>query len=207
MLIVSKHVLIVSKGSLYLQTTFLETELAVLLQLLFVQGEGNLVKIARRASHVFSSGLAVVEAQEIMLADHFLFANMQFWLCGFRASNTQSHQIAAQKEKQLETMRDALGLKEVKEGEAFDRDLQEQRKQERMIAREEKDRERREKQAAIEEEEKRQKKEQRKEEKQKQREQEEEEHKQRKRDRKLRREHEEEERHRKRKEARDKRDS
>lgn len=181
--------------------------MAVLLQSLFVLGERNLVKIARLASHVLSLGLAVVEAQEIMSTDHFLSANMQFWLCGFRASNTQSHQIAAQKEKQLETMRDALGLKEVKEGEAFDRDLQEQRKQERMIAREEKDRERREKQAAIEEEEKRQKKEQRKEEKQKQREQEEEEHKQRKRDRKLRREHEEEERHRKRKEARDKRDS
>ncbi|KAL2621849.1 hypothetical protein R1flu_002054 [Riccia fluitans] len=55
-----------------------------------------------------------------------------------KVPETQSHQIAAKKEKQLDVMKAALGIEEIKEGEAFDRELQEQRKQERILAREEK---------------------------------------------------------------------
>uniref|UniRef100_A0A7I4AK01 CWF21 domain-containing protein n=2 Tax=Physcomitrium patens TaxID=3218 RepID=A0A7I4AK01_PHYPA len=120
-----------------------------------------------------------------------------------RMNSTQSHHIAAQKEKQLESMRDALGLKNVKEGEASDRELQEQKRQERIMAREEKEQENREKQAAIEEEERRQKKELRREEKLRHREQQEEERKQRKLERKVRREQDEQERYQKGKESRE----
>jgi hypothetical protein len=114
------------------------------------------------------------------------------WCC--RLSSTQSHHVAAQKEKKMDTMRAALKLGDVKEGEAFDRELQEQRKQERIFVREEKDRERREKQAAIEEEERRKEKEKRREAKDRKREEEEEDRKQRKREKKARHEKEEEDR-------------
>ncbi|CAK9221945.1 unnamed protein product [Sphagnum jensenii] len=111
-----------------------------------------------------------------------------------KVSSTQSHHVAAQKEKKMDTMRAALKLGDVKEGEAFDRELQEQRKQERIFVREEKDRERREKQAAIEEEERRKEKEKRREAKDRKREEEEEDRKQRKREKKARHEKEEEDR-------------
>ncbi|KAJ7535414.1 hypothetical protein O6H91_12G032300 [Diphasiastrum complanatum] len=58
-----------------------------------------------------------------------------------RLSETQTHQVAARKEKKLDILKAALRLEDVKEGEAFDRELQEQRKQERLIAREEKEKE------------------------------------------------------------------
>ncbi|KAH9541042.1 hypothetical protein CY35_14G038900 [Sphagnum magellanicum] len=111
-----------------------------------------------------------------------------------KVSSTQSHHVAAQKEKKLDNMRAALKLGDVKEGEAFDRDLQEQRKQERMLAWEEKDRERHEKQAAIEEEERRKEKERQRAAKDRKREEEEEERKQRRQERKARHEKEEEQR-------------
>jgi len=44
--------------------------------------------------------------------------------------------IAAMKEKKMETMKASAGHYSGKEGEAFDRDLQEQKRQERMMARE-----------------------------------------------------------------------
>ena len=63
----------------------------------------------------------------------------------FRISETQTHQIAAKKERQLETFKAALGLGDIKEGEPFDRELQEQCKQEIILAREEREREHRQK--------------------------------------------------------------
>eukprot|EP00252_Welwitschia_mirabilis_P008916 TRINITY_DN2117_c0_g1_i1.p1 TRINITY_DN2117_c0_g1~~TRINITY_DN2117_c0_g1_i1.p1 ORF type:complete len:519 (+),score=101.41 TRINITY_DN2117_c0_g1_i1:137-1693(+) len=62
-----------------------------------------------------------------------------------KISETQTHQIAARKEHKLETLKSALGIGDIKEGEAFDKELQEQRKQERILAREERERERQEK--------------------------------------------------------------
>ncbi|KAI5063025.1 hypothetical protein GOP47_0021572 [Adiantum capillus-veneris] len=51
-----------------------------------------------------------------------------------------THQIAAKKERQIEIFKGALGLGDVREGEAFDREIQEKRKQERILAYEERQR-------------------------------------------------------------------
>ncbi|XP_057849867.2 uncharacterized protein LOC131060588 [Cryptomeria japonica] len=75
-----------------------------------------------------------------------------------KVSETQTHQIAAKKERQLEVFRAALGLGDIEEGQVFDGDLQEQRKQER-IAREEREQERHQKLLEQKEEERRKEKE------------------------------------------------
>ena len=56
---------------------------------------------------------------------------------------TETHAVAARKEKEMDGLRAAFGLKAVKEGEAFDRELQERKKQERVEAREKVEREKR----------------------------------------------------------------
>lgn len=56
-------------------------------------------------------------------------------------ASENTHQMAARKDRQIEVLRTALGLGDVKEGEAFDREIQEQRKQERIRAYEERQRE------------------------------------------------------------------
>lgn len=90
---------------------------------------------------------------------------------------TGSHHVAARKEKMLQNMKSALGLGDVKEGEAFDRELQEQRKAERMAAREEAEKARRQRELEREKErakeEKEEKRRRRKEEKERERQEEE----------------------------------
>eukprot|EP00890_Picochlorum_soloecismus_P000188 jgi/Picsp_1/116/NSC_00116-R1_srrm2 protein len=55
----------------------------------------------------------------------------------------ETHEIAARKEREMEKVRHALGFKEdIVEGEAFDRELQEQKKQARIEERKRKERER-----------------------------------------------------------------
>lgn len=54
-----------------------------------------------------------------------------------------THEIAARKVKQMEKMRDALGFREdIVEGEAFDRELQQRRKEERIAERRRREEER-----------------------------------------------------------------
>ena len=54
-----------------------------------------------------------------------------------------THEIAARKEKQMEKMRHALGFREeIVEGEAFDRELQQRRKEERLAERKRREEER-----------------------------------------------------------------
>jgi len=54
-----------------------------------------------------------------------------------------THEIAARKVKQMEKMRDALGFREdIVEGEAFDRELQQRRKEERIAERKRREEER-----------------------------------------------------------------
>eukprot|EP01023_Acetabularia_acetabulum_P025340 TRINITY_DN2426_c1_g1_i7.p1 TRINITY_DN2426_c1_g1~~TRINITY_DN2426_c1_g1_i7.p1 ORF type:complete len:531 (-),score=110.80 TRINITY_DN2426_c1_g1_i7:197-1789(-) len=55
---------------------------------------------------------------------------------------TETHAIAARKKAQMEKLKDALGLGEVREGEAFNQELQEQKKAERQRLREEREEER-----------------------------------------------------------------
>ncbi|CAI5462317.1 unnamed protein product [Closterium sp. Yama58-4] len=78
----------------------------------------------------------------------------------------QTHQIVARKEKKMETLKAALRINEsAKEGDAFDRELQEQRRQERQLAREEAEEARRREEKEREKEERRREKQRRKEEK------------------------------------------
>ena len=59
-------------------------------------------------------------------------------------SKQETHQVAARKLVQMERLRGAFGLRgEHREGEAFDRELQEKRRQERIAEREERERQRR----------------------------------------------------------------
>lgn len=50
-------------------------------------------------------------------------------------SSHETHEVAARKEREMSTLKSAFGLKDVKEGDAFDRELQEQKKQERIAER------------------------------------------------------------------------
>ncbi|KAI5063628.1 hypothetical protein GOP47_0022175, partial [Adiantum capillus-veneris] len=58
-------------------------------------------------------------------------------LCSNTPDNTHE-QVAAKKERRIEILKDVLGLGNVKEGQAFDRELQAKRKQERILALQEK---------------------------------------------------------------------
>jgi serine/arginine repetitive matrix protein 2 len=59
------------------------------------------------------------------------------------AQIAETHEIAARKEREMEKVRHALGFKEdIVEGEAFDRELQEQKKQARIEERKRRERER-----------------------------------------------------------------
>eukprot|EP01025_Chloroclados_australasicus_P038833 TRINITY_DN400_c0_g1_i1.p2 TRINITY_DN400_c0_g1~~TRINITY_DN400_c0_g1_i1.p2 ORF type:complete len:475 (-),score=71.66 TRINITY_DN400_c0_g1_i1:717-2141(-) len=51
----------------------------------------------------------------------------------------ETHAIAARKQAQMEKLRDALGLGDVKEGEAFDQELQEEKRQARIKEREDRE--------------------------------------------------------------------
>eukprot|EP00245_Coleochaete_scutata_P007538 TRINITY_DN22988_c0_g1_i1.p1 TRINITY_DN22988_c0_g1~~TRINITY_DN22988_c0_g1_i1.p1 ORF type:complete len:231 (-),score=94.33 TRINITY_DN22988_c0_g1_i1:415-1107(-) len=82
-----------------------------------------------------------------------------------RKNVQESHHISARKEKELEKMKSALGIGDVKEGEAFDRELQEQRRQERIEAREKAEVEKLQKQLDLEKEQRRKEKEARKQQK------------------------------------------
>eukprot|EP00897_Mesotaenium_endlicherianum_P008074 jgi/Mesen1/7295/ME000373S06352 len=86
-----------------------------------------------------------------------------------RVGDVQTHHIAARKEKAMERLKDAFGLGDIKEGEAFDRDLQEQRKQERIMAKEMAEQQKRQDELAYEKEVKRKEKEKKKEEKEEKR--------------------------------------
>lgn len=58
-------------------------------------------------------------------------------------AQNETHEIAARKEREMEKVRHALGFKEdIVEGEAFDRELQEQKKQARIEERKRRERER-----------------------------------------------------------------
>ena len=81
-------------------------------------------------------------------------------LVGDRTSARQdTHEIAARKEKQMEKIRGAFGFQgDIVEGEAFDRELQEEKKMKRIEEKEERERERRRKEKEIAREKKRRQK-------------------------------------------------
>lgn len=53
-----------------------------------------------------------------------------------KAAERETHEIAARKQQQMGKLADAFGLRNVKEGEAFDQELQQRKKQGRMAERE-----------------------------------------------------------------------
>lgn len=55
----------------------------------------------------------------------------------------ETHQIAARKVEQMGRLRGAFGIGETKEGDAFDRELQDRRRQEKIAERENREQERR----------------------------------------------------------------
>eukprot|EP00195_Chlamydomonas_chlamydogama_P016489 CAMPEP_0202909188 /NCGR_PEP_ID=MMETSP1392-20130828/48598_1 /ASSEMBLY_ACC=CAM_ASM_000868 /TAXON_ID=225041 /ORGANISM="Chlamydomonas chlamydogama, Strain SAG 11-48b" /LENGTH=378 /DNA_ID=CAMNT_0049598863 /DNA_START=101 /DNA_END=1233 /DNA_ORIENTATION=- len=81
---------------------------------------------------------------------------------GDRKLLNETHEVAQRKLEQMDKLKAALGISEVKEGEAFDRELQEKKKLERLAEKEAKEREREKERKQREKEKKRKAKEQKK---------------------------------------------
>lgn len=60
-----------------------------------------------------------------------------------RRQRQETHAVAQRKQDQMDRLRGAFGLRETKEGEAFDRELQERRRQEKIADRDAREKERR----------------------------------------------------------------